>query len=256
MTKCRRRKPCRLERGEARNLERRVKPIGEGGHVLNSYALRLAVAAFGRDSDEPAGRFEREARFGLLHRQNAGVEQNGRDANRVRTGHRRRILGLHDDETHLRPRVLGWHEQIDVPKDPAARLIEEEIAQRPILGDETRLLPQGCARRRWNSADDHVADFALGVASDDMDDFGSAHGRFRFLVWDRAKRAKRQFARERANRPAWRAVVRRRACRALKRWRGSRSDRRSLRPVEQDRRLPLFRGPSGRPLNLRKQQEK
>ena len=26
-------------------------------------------------------------------------------------------------------------------------------------------------------ADDHVADLALGVAGDDMDDFGGAHGR-------------------------------------------------------------------------------
>jgi hypothetical protein len=111
----------------------------------------------------------------LLHRQNAGVEQHSRDADRVRTRHGRRILRLHDDETHLRPRVLGWHEQIDAPEDAAARLVEDEIAQAAVLGDEARLLPQGFARRGRDAADDHIADLALSVAGDGVDDFGAAH---------------------------------------------------------------------------------
>ena len=139
-------------------------------------ALGLAVAAIGDDRDQAARRLERKMRLGLLHRQNAGVEQHGRDADGVRARHRRRVLGLHDDEAHLRPRVLGRHEQIDVAKDAAARLVEHEIAQRAVLGDEARLLPQGFARRRRDPADDHVADLALGVAGDDVDEFGGAHG--------------------------------------------------------------------------------
>ncbi len=43
-------------------------------------------------------------------------------------------------------------------------------------GDEARLLPQGFARRRRNSADNHVADLAFGVAGDDVNDFRGSHG--------------------------------------------------------------------------------
>jgi hypothetical protein len=46
--------------------------------------------------------------------------------------------------------------------------------QGAFLGDEARLLPQGFAWRR-NSADDHVADLAFGVAGDDVDDFRGSH---------------------------------------------------------------------------------
>ena len=139
-------------------------------------ALGLAVAAIGDDRDQAARRLEREMGLGLLHRQDAGVEQHRRDADGVRAGHRRRILGLHDDEPHLRPRVLGWDEQVDVAKDATSRLVEHEGAQRSVLGDEPRLLPQRVARRGRDSADDHIAHLALGVAGDNVDEFGGAHG--------------------------------------------------------------------------------
>ena len=60
-------------------------------------------------------------------------------------------------------------------KNASARLIEDQIAQGAVLGDEARLLPQGFAWRRRNSADYHVADLALGVAGDDVDDFRGSH---------------------------------------------------------------------------------
>ena len=43
-------------------------------------------------------------------------------------------------------------------------------------GDEARLLPQGFARRRCNSADNHVADLACGVAGDNVNDSRGSHG--------------------------------------------------------------------------------
>jgi hypothetical protein len=43
-------------------------------------------------------------------------------------------------------------------------------------GDEARLLPQGFARRRRNSADNHLADLASGVAGDDVNDFRGSQG--------------------------------------------------------------------------------
>ena len=54
--------------------------------------------------------------------------------------------------------------------------VAEKIAQHAVVGDETPLLPQGSARRRRHVADDHIANLARGVASDDVNDFGSAHG--------------------------------------------------------------------------------
>jgi hypothetical protein len=43
-------------------------------------------------------------------------------------------------------------------------------------GDEARLLRQGFARRRRNSADNHVADLAFGVAGDNVNDSRGSHG--------------------------------------------------------------------------------
>ena len=61
-------------------------------------------------------------------------------------------------------------------KNASARLIEDQIAQGAVLGDEARLLPQGFAWRRRNSADYHVADLAFGMARDDVDNFRGSHG--------------------------------------------------------------------------------
>ena len=63
-----------------------------------------------------------------------------------------------------------------MPENAATRLIEDEIAQGAVAGDEARLLPQGFAWRGRDAADDHVADLAFGVAGDDVDDFGGSHG--------------------------------------------------------------------------------
>src|SRR5690606_39542476 len=108
----------------------------------------------------------------LAHRHDAGIEQHGGDADRVRPRHWRRVFGLHDDEAHLRPLVLRWHQQVDMAKDAAARLVEHEIAERLVAGDEPRLLPEGRPRRRRYTTDDDVADLPLGVAGDDVDAAG------------------------------------------------------------------------------------
>ena len=62
-----------------------------------------------------------------------------------------------------------------MPEHAAARLVEHEIAQGLVAGDEARLLPERRAGRRRDAADDDVADLALGVAGDDVDDLGAAH---------------------------------------------------------------------------------
>jgi hypothetical protein len=73
------------------------------------------------------------------------------------------------------PWVFSWDKQIDMPEDAAARLVEDEIAQGAVLGDEARLLPQGFAWRGRDAASDHIADLALSVAGDDVDNFIGAH---------------------------------------------------------------------------------
>jgi hypothetical protein len=64
-----------------------------------------------------------------------------------------------------------------VAEHPAARLIQHEIPQRPVAGDEVALLPQSRARRRLHASDDHIADFAFGMAGYGMDRSGASHDR-------------------------------------------------------------------------------
>jgi hypothetical protein len=73
------------------------------------------------------------------------------------------------------PWVFSRDKQIDMPEDAAAPLVEDEIAQGAVLGDEARLLPQGFAWRGRDAANDHIADLALSVAGDDVDNFIGAH---------------------------------------------------------------------------------
>ncbi|MNQ29935.1 hypothetical protein D3C85_432640 [compost metagenome] len=53
----------------------------------------------------------------------------------------------------------------------AAGFVEDEVAQGFVPGDPARLFPHGGAGRRGDTAHDHVADFAFGVAADYMNDF-------------------------------------------------------------------------------------
>jgi hypothetical protein len=73
---------------------------------------------------------------------------------------------------HLRPRVLGRHQQVDMAEHPATGLVEDEVAQGLVLGDPARLFPHRGAGWRRDAADDDIADFAFGVATDYVDDSG------------------------------------------------------------------------------------
>jgi hypothetical protein len=50
------------------------------------------------------------------------------------------------------PWVFSLDKQIDMPEDAAARLVEDEIAQGAVLGDEARLFPQVFAWRGRDTA--------------------------------------------------------------------------------------------------------
>ena len=142
---------------------------------MDADGVDAPVTARGVDADESAGRFQDHHRLGLGHRQNAGFEQHRRDAEAVRPRHRRRVLGLHDDEAHGGARVLWRHQQIDVAEDSAPRLVQHEAAQRLVAGDEAGLLPERVAGRRGDAADDDIAHLAFRMAADDLHQALRAH---------------------------------------------------------------------------------
>ncbi len=76
-------------------------------------------------------------------------------------------------------------------EDAAARLVEHEIAQAVVAGDEAALRPERVARRRRDAADDHVADLSFGMGRDDVNRLDAAH---RVVLLSRASRQARQGA--------------------------------------------------------------
>ena len=60
-------------------------------------------------------------------------------------------------------------DQVRVHRDAAARLAQQQLAQRVVGAQRLHLLEHGRARWRQDAADDHVADLAAGVAADDRD---------------------------------------------------------------------------------------
>ena len=59
--------------------------------------------------------------------------------------------------------------------DAAARLVQEQPAQRIVGAQRLHLLEDGRARRRQHATDDDVADLPSGVAADDGEHPGSRH---------------------------------------------------------------------------------
>jgi hypothetical protein len=140
-------------------------------------ALGLAVLAVGTDSYEATWGFKGQFRDGFGHRDDPAVQKHRRHADRVRAGHRRVVLGLHDDEAHLRAGVLWRDEKVHVAEDAAARFVQKEVAQGLVAPEGLAHLPQGSTRGRSDAANDDVTDFALGMGGDDVDGLGGSHGR-------------------------------------------------------------------------------
>ena len=62
-----------------------------------------------------------------------------------------------------------------MPMYAAARLMQQEPAQGPVLRQPARLRPQRVSRWRAYAADNHVAHFAFGVATDHIDRMFASH---------------------------------------------------------------------------------
>ena len=163
------------ERADSLDLEGHTEIRREGRYVRDRDALRLAASALRAYTDDPSGRFHDELGLGLDQRNDSRVEDNRRDADRVRPRHRRSVGRFHDDPRDLRSRIFRRHEKVHVPKDPASRLVENKTTQAVILLDEAPLLPDRLAGRRSHPTDDDVSHFTFSVAGDDMNHLGCSH---------------------------------------------------------------------------------
>ena len=62
-----------------------------------------------------------------------------------------------------------------MPEHATARLVQHEVAQCLVTGDETALFPDRIARWRQDSAHDDIAHLALGMGGNDMDCLAGSH---------------------------------------------------------------------------------
>ncbi len=159
------------------DFQGRVQVAGKRGQVAHRDGFGLAVLTVRTHAHQAARRLQGQLGDWLLHGDQASIQQHGRNADRVRARHGRRVLGLHDDKGRVGLGVLGRHQQIDVTKDPAARLVQHEAAQTLILSDVATLRPEAVARRSCDAPGDDIAHLAFGVARDVVDDLGAAHVR-------------------------------------------------------------------------------
>ena len=151
------------------DFQRHLQTVGKGGNIAQRDAVGLAIAAVGGDFNEAGGCFKLQMRHRLNHGDDAGIEKDRCHADAIGARHGRRVFRLHDDEAHLRLGVLGRHQQVHMAKHAAAGLIQDEIAQRLVAGDEARLFPDRVAGRRRHAAHDDIAHLAFGMAVDDVD---------------------------------------------------------------------------------------
>ena len=158
------------QRANARHLEFNADAVGEGWHVEQGDAFGFAAAAAGPHRHQARRRFEHEARFGLAHGDPSCFKQDRRHTDAIGTRHWWRVFRLHDDPADVRGWILRRNQQIDMAENPAPGLVQHEVAQAAVPFDPARLRPDGISGRRLDSANDHIANLALGMATDDLDD--------------------------------------------------------------------------------------
>ena len=158
------------ERADAVDLERRVEPVDErtGTFVSSTLSTRPSRHA-ARTSTTPARRLEAQRRLGLVQLDHPGLEQDGRDADRVRARHRRILGRLHDDVARVAVGARRRHDQVRVHRDRPARLAQQQATQRIVGAQRLHLLEHRRPGGRQNAADDDVPDLPTGVTTDDRD---------------------------------------------------------------------------------------
>tara|TARA_B100000927_G_C16429504_1_gene454930 strand:- start:125 stop:604 length:480 start_codon:yes stop_codon:yes gene_type:complete len=125
--------------------------------------------------DETSRSLENELCLRLVHGNNSPLQKNRCNTDRIGARHRRSIGWLHDEKPHVGVRVLRRDEKIDMAEYPSPRLIENEVAQDLILGQEVALFPEALTGRGSNPAHDNITHFSLRVAVDNLDGFRDRH---------------------------------------------------------------------------------
>ena len=164
------------QRPEPFDLERRVEPVGEAGDVRELDALAAPVTTRRAYLDDATGRFEPEDRLRLAHLDHPRLEQDGGGADRVRSGHRRILGRLHDDEPGVAVRPRRGHDEVRVGGHAPARLAEQQPPEPVAVAlERLHLLEHRRAAGRQHAADDDVSDLTAGVTADDGDHPPRAH---------------------------------------------------------------------------------
>ena len=155
-------------RADARDLKLGVEAVDETGHVVEGDAFDLAVLAVGCHRHQSRRGVEDEARFGLAHGRQTGLQHHGDDADGVGARHRRIVGGLHDDHADVGFGHGRRQDQVDRHGGAAAGLEKTKAADRIVFCLKVALLVEhGCAGHVENAAGDDAADLPLGVSIDD-----------------------------------------------------------------------------------------
>jgi hypothetical protein len=97
---------CRLVDDDETIGARRIEPIHERRHILDADALGLSIAALRRNRDE-AGASKSQTGLRLLHRHMPASSSTVATQIEFEPD-MLRVVGLHDDETHLRASRFTW----------------------------------------------------------------------------------------------------------------------------------------------------
>ena len=157
------------ERAEALYFERRRRAGRQSRHVRQLDALALPFAQRALTSMTPAGASSRRvvsgSRISTIPVSSSTVA--------TQIAFEPDIGGYSVGSMMMNPAsqsaALRRDDQVRVNGDAAARLAQQQLAQRVVGSQRLHLLEDRGARRRQDAADDDVPDLAAGVAADDGD---------------------------------------------------------------------------------------
>jgi len=155
---------------QARDVDGPVEAEDECRHVPERHVQTFAVPALGRDVHQAGRCFQLEAGYRFLHRNHAGFQQRRHGADRIGAGHRHVVLGFHDDEADGRRGVRRRQHQVDALRDPAPRLVQQELAKIvPIRPQPGHLVEHRGAGNIEYAARDDLVKLAARMHADDVD---------------------------------------------------------------------------------------
>ena len=163
-------------RSQIRHFDHPVEIDREGRNVLEGDADHFPIFDLGFHPDQAGRSVQLQPDDSFLRGHHPGLDEHRHDADRVRSGHRR-ILGLlHDDETRVRLRIRGRKNQVAVGRRISARLAQHPLSQVVCVVFEIDLfLEHRLAGNVQNTAHDDAPRLAGGMRVDGRDHVGELH---------------------------------------------------------------------------------